>query len=102
MFFRNLTLSRFPASLDLSDLDDHLADCTLNPVGGPELSSRGFVSPFVPDAEPLSHRIHAADGLPVRARAQLTPPAVVNHLLGPTVSDNEQRTGPNTAAPATQ
>src|SRR3546814_18310006 len=36
MFFRNLTLFRFPASLDLSDLDDHTAECTHKPVGGIE------------------------------------------------------------------
>ena len=32
MFFRNLTLFRFPSSLDLSDLEPQLAECTLKPV----------------------------------------------------------------------
>ena len=46
MFFRNLTLFRFPTSLDLTDLDTQLATCALKPVGPLELSSRGFVPPM--------------------------------------------------------
>jgi len=46
MFFKNLTLFRFPASLDLSDLDEQLAPHLLKPVGALELSSHGFISPF--------------------------------------------------------
>jgi recombination associated protein RdgC len=46
MFFRNLTLFRFPASLDLSLLETHLTECALKPAGPLEMSSRGFVSPF--------------------------------------------------------
>ncbi|HEX5664897.1 MAG TPA: recombination-associated protein RdgC, partial [Xanthomonadaceae bacterium] len=57
MFFRNLTLFRFPGSLDFGDLDTRLAEHVLKPVGGLELFSRGFVSPFGRDAEALSHRI---------------------------------------------
>ena len=33
MFFRNLTLFRFPTSLNLADLDAQLAECELKPVG---------------------------------------------------------------------
>ena len=57
MFFRNLTLFRFPTSLDLSRLEDLLADHPLKPVGTLELFSRGFVSPFGRAGEALSHRI---------------------------------------------
>src|SRR3546814_18860475 len=39
MFFRHITLFRFPASLALSTLDDHLAASTLQPVGALHLSS---------------------------------------------------------------
>ena len=41
MFFRNLTLFRFPVALDLSDLDAHLAECALKPVGPMELVVAG-------------------------------------------------------------
>ena len=58
MFFRNLTLFRFPSSLDLSDLDTHLAECALKPVGPLELSSRGFVPPFGHHGDALSHGLH--------------------------------------------
>ncbi|HRO26608.1 MAG TPA: recombination-associated protein RdgC, partial [Luteimonas sp.] len=37
MFFRNLTLFRFPTSLDFSTLDDLLAEHPLKPVGALEL-----------------------------------------------------------------
>src|SRR5690606_39221836 len=82
MFFRNLTLFRYPTSLDLSGLDEHLAECTLKPVGGLELSSRGFVSPFGRDAEALSHRIDDAIWLTVGGEDKILPAAVVNDLLG--------------------
>ena len=36
MFFRNLTLFRFPTSLDLTDLETRLADVPLKPVGALE------------------------------------------------------------------
>ena len=57
MFFRNLTLFRFPTTLDFSQLDSLLAETPLKPVGALELSSRGFISPFGRDSEELSHRI---------------------------------------------
>ena len=84
MFFRNLTLFRFPTSLDLSDLDTHLAECALKPVGPLELSSRGFVPPMPrkgegDDAEAaLSHRIGDAIWLSVGSEDRLLPSAVVN------------------------
>ena len=56
MFFRNLTLFRFPANTKLDDLDAGLDECQLKPVGPMELSSRGFISPFGRDNAQLSHR----------------------------------------------
>jgi len=59
MFFRNLTLFRFPVTVakSLKELDERLAETALKPVGAGEMMSRGFVSPFGPDAPALSHRI---------------------------------------------
>ena len=93
MFFRNLTLFRFPASLDLTDLDDHLAECALKPVGGLDLSSRGFVSPFGRDGEALSHRIGDALWLTVGGEDKLLPSAVVNDLLGKKLAEVEEKEG---------
>jgi recombination associated protein RdgC len=93
MFFRNLTLFRFPTSLDLSDLDTHLAEFPLKPVGGLDLSSRGFVSPFGRDAESLSHRIEDAIWLTVGGEDKLLPSSVVNDLLAKKVAEMEQREG---------
>ncbi|MGI8561856.1 MAG: recombination-associated protein RdgC [Luteimonas sp.] len=93
MFFRNLTLFRFPASLDLADLETRLAGVPLKPVGALELSSRGFVSPFGRDAEALSHRIDDAVWLTVGFDTKLLPAAVVNDLLAKKLAELEQREG---------
>ncbi len=46
MFFRNLTLFRFPTSLDFSQIDSILPNARLRPVGPLEMTSRGFISPL--------------------------------------------------------
>jgi len=93
MFFRNLTLFRFPTSLDLSDLGTQLADCALKPVGPLELSSRGFVSPFGRSDEALSHRIGDALWLSIGSEDRLLPGAVVNDLLQKKLAELEQKEG---------
>lgn len=99
MFFRNLTLFRFPTSLDLSDLESHLAECALKPVGPLELASRGFVPPIPPkgegdDAEvALSHRIGDAIWLSVGSEERLLPSAVVNDLLQKKLAELERKEG---------
>ena len=81
MFFRNLTLFRFPASLDLSDLETQLAEYALKPVGPLELSSRGFVPPFGQHGEALTHAIGESLWLTVGGEDKLLPSSVVNDLL---------------------
>jgi recombination associated protein RdgC len=93
MFFRNLTLFRFPSSLDLSGLDTHLPVARLKPVGPMELSSRGFVAPFGRDSEALSHRIDDTLWLAVGGEDKLLPAAVVNDLLGKKLAQIEQKEG---------
>lgn len=93
MFFRNLTLFRFPTSLDVSDLESRLATCALKPVGPLDLSSRGFVPPFGRDAEALSHRIGDALWLSVGSEEKLLPGAVVNDLLQKKLAELEQKEG---------
>ena len=93
MFFRNLTLFRFPTSLDLSDLDSHLAECALKPVGPLELSSRGFVPPFGQHGEAMSHAIEESLWLTVGGEDKLLPGAVVNDLLQKKLAAIEEKEG---------
>ena len=93
MFFRNLTLFRFPTSLDLTDLDTQLAECALKPVGPLELSSRGFISPFGQHGDALSHGIHDALWLTVGGEDKLLPGAVVNVLLQKKLAAIEEKEG---------
>ena len=99
MFFRNLTLFRFPASLKFDDLDSGLVECALKPVGPLELSSRGFISPFGrsdagrSDGEALSHRIGQAIWLAAGSEDKILPGAVVNDLLQKKLADIEEKEG---------
>lgn len=93
MFFRNLTLFRFPSSLDLSDLETQLAECALKPVGPLELSSRGFIPPFGQHGDALSHGIHDALWLTVGGEDKLLPGAVVNDLLQKKLAALEEKEG---------
>lgn len=93
MFFRNLTLFRFPTSLDFTDLESRLAAVRLKPVGVLELSSRGFVSPFERDGQVLSHRVADAIWLTVGGEDKLLPGAVVNDLLAKKLAQMEQKEG---------
>ena len=93
MFFRNLTLFRFPASLDFSQLDELLPEMQLKPVGALELSSRGFVSPFGRNEPELSHRIGEALWLTVGGEDKILPSSVVNDLLGKKLAEIEEKEG---------
>lgn len=79
MFFRNLTLFRFPTSINesLEDIDEKLGEHTLKPVGPMELSSRGFVSPLGRGEQALSHRVAEALLLTLGSEDKLLPGSVV-------------------------
>ncbi|MGN7832627.1 recombination-associated protein RdgC [Pseudoxanthomonas sp. 22568] len=81
MFFRALTMLRFPPTLDLSQLDALLEEFRLKPIGALELSAHGFVSPFGKGEQALSHRIGNAIWLTVGGEQKLLPPATVNQAL---------------------
>src|SRR4249919_75324 len=95
MFFRNLTLFRFPLTLvkALSDLDTALADCVLKPVGPLEMGSRGFVPPFGGDSEALVHGVGAARWLTVGGEDRLLPATVVNAELEKRLLAQEAKDG---------
>lgn len=93
MFFRNLTLFRFPASLDLGELENLLAECALKPVGPLELSSRGFVAPMGQHHDGFQHPCDGARWLTVGGEDKLLPGAVVNDLLQKKLAAIEEKEG---------
>jgi recombination associated protein RdgC len=93
MFFRNLTFFRFPASLNVDDLDAGLAECALKPVGALELSSRGFISPFGRGEEALSHRLGDALWLAAGSEDKILPGSVVNDMLQKKLAEIEEKEG---------
>ena len=95
MFFRNLSLFRFPLTLakPLADLETALADCRLKPVGPMEPSSRGFVPPMGGDAEALVHGVGAARWLALGGEDRLLPGSVVNAELQKRLAAKEEALG---------
>ncbi len=94
MFFRNLTLFRFPTTLDFSDIDKLLPEALLKPVGPLEMTSRGFISPFGRDEqEVLSHRQGDFLWLTVGGEDKILPGSVVNDLLARKVAEIEEKEG---------
>lgn len=96
MFFRNLTLFRFPEATakSLKKLDTALDDHRLRPCGPMELATQGFVSPFGRDSEALTHQIGAYTLVTVGGEERLLPSVVVNEELSDRVkklADNEGR-----------
>ncbi|MBS0214946.1 MAG: recombination-associated protein RdgC [Proteobacteria bacterium] len=97
MFFRNLTLFRFPASVSFADIDERLRETALKPVGPLELSSRGFIPPFGNAAEgddvAYMHQIERSIWLAVGGEDRLLPSAVVNDQLQKKIAEFEARNG---------
>lgn len=93
MFFRNLTLFRFPVTLKFDDLNASLAECQLKPVGPLELASRGFVSPFGRDSEVFAAQQGDAIWLTVGGEDKILPGSVVNDLLAKKLDEVEQKEG---------
>lgn len=95
MLFKNLTLFRFPSSLraTLENLDDHLPNAALKPLGSLELSTRGFVSPFGRNEEGLSHRVGDCILLSLGGEDKLLPSAVVNEALAQKLDAVREREG---------
>ncbi len=93
MFFRNLTLFRFPATLDFSQLDSLLPEMILKPVGALDMSSRGFVPPFGRGDDVLAHRSGDALWLTVGGEDKILPGSVVNDLLAKKLAEIEEKEG---------
>ncbi|MDR2012018.1 MAG: recombination-associated protein RdgC [Rhodanobacter sp.] len=95
MFFRNLTLFRFPASTSraLKKLDQHLPSHRLRECGPLELATQGFVSPYGRDSEALLHQVGAFTLVTIGAEERLLPSVVVNEALAERVSQIAEKSG---------
>ncbi|MDV3469052.1 recombination-associated protein RdgC [Stenotrophomonas sp. C3(2023)] len=94
MFFRNLTMLRFPPSTDFSEVATLLPHATLKPVGQLELSSRGFISPFGRDeTEVLHHQIGDWLWLAIGGQDKILPASAVNEALEQKLEQIEKTEG---------
>jgi recombination associated protein RdgC len=95
MFFRNLTLFRFPESLprSLKRLSSALEEHRLRPCGPIEPATRGFVSPFGRDSDELTHQIGAFTLVSIGGENRLLPSVVVNEELGARLAKISAKTG---------
>jgi recombination associated protein RdgC len=84
MFFKNLTLFRFPKSAAeaLGDgLEKRLKKHALKPCAPLEMQARGWVSPYGRHEPGLSHQVGHYLLLTLGLEDKLLPPAVVNEVL---------------------
>ncbi len=95
MFFRNVTLFRFPVEnlAKLKKLESKLAEHALRPCGPLELSTRGWVSPFGRGEEVLSHAIGHYVLLNLGGEDKLLPGSVINQALGEKLEKLEKQRG---------
>jgi len=95
LFFRNVTLFRFPACLreSFDSIEEQLAQCTLKPLGPLELTSRGFVSPFGRGESALHHHIADALLLTLGREAKVLPSAVIEAALADKLDQIEKTEG---------
>lgn len=93
MFPRNLTIYRFPTTLDTCTLDAGLAECALKPVSTLELQSRGFIPPLGGDTEALVHTVGTAMWLAIGTETRLLPGAVVNSHVQAKLDEIEEKEG---------
>lgn len=95
MFFRNLTLFAFPASLRdvFVAIDEALESNPLKPVGPLEMTSRGFVSPFGREEAAMSHRVNDGLWLTLGGEEKILPGAVVNEMTARKAAAIEEAEG---------
>lgn len=96
MFFRNLTLFRFPDSISksLKNIENDLESQRLRACGPIELATRGFVSPYGRGEEELLHRIGDFALIAIGAEDKLLPTSVISEALADRIATqikSEQR-----------
>ncbi len=95
MFFRNLTLFRFPEGIEqrFKKLDEQLAEHELRPCGPLELQTRGWVSPYG-RGEAMFAVAHGSGALmALGGEDKLLPTAVINQHIAEKVEELEKQRG---------
>ena len=95
MFFRNLTLFRFPetSTKTLKKLENSLDDHRLRPCGPIEMATRGFVSPYGREAEELVHRVGPFALVSIGSEDKLLPSSVIGEALAAKISEISEKEG---------
>ncbi|HHA2975899.1 TPA: recombination-associated protein RdgC [Stenotrophomonas maltophilia] len=94
MFFRNLTMFRFPVATDFSEIATLLPHAVLKPVGALEMSSRGFISPFGrEETEKLFQGIGDWLWLTIGAQDKILPASVIADRLEEKLAAIEEAEG---------
>ena len=95
MFFRNLSLFRFPESVvkSLENLPDELEQHRLRECGPLEMSTRGFVSPYGRDSEVLVHGSGTFSLLAVGSEERMLPGVVVAEELADRIAKIGEQQG---------
>lgn len=81
MFFRALTMFRFPQSMDFSGLESALTGMALNPVGPLDVASSGFVPPLAPHIDALVHTEAGVLLVALGSEERLLPASVIEEHL---------------------
>jgi len=95
MQFTNATIFSF-ADMDkstLQELEKHLPECVLKPVGPLEVSSRGFIPPMGREDEALAYRTDDAIWLAIGGEDRILPPAVVSRELERKIAEITEKEG---------
>ena len=95
MFFRNLTLFRFPEGIDsrFKKLDEQLAEHELRPCGPLELQTRGWVSPYGRGETMFSVEHGGCALMALGGEDKLLPTAVINQHIAEKVEELEKQRG---------
>lgn len=95
MFFRNLTLFRFPEGIDkrFKKLDEQLAEHALRPCGPLELQTRGWVSPYGRGEDMFSIEHGQQALLALGGEDKLLPTAIINQHIAEKVEELEKQRG---------
>ncbi len=95
MFFRNLTLFRFPEGIEkrFQQLDAQLAEHELRPCGPLELQTRGWVSPYGRGESMLALEQGKLALMALGGEDKLLPTAVINQHIAEKVDEIEKQRG---------
>lgn len=95
MFFRNLTLFRFPSGIEarFRGLHDQLAQHALRECGPLELETRGFVSPYGRESDLMLTAVGDCTLMTLGGETKILPVGVINQHIAAKVAELEAARG---------